>query len=152
MARDGMDGLGKMRKGERPAYEPKPMEGKETKKPAMEGEMGGEKVHTVHEHGDGTFHTEHADGSREEHPDHLHMMAHLGHHVTGGDKHHVVHHDGMVSHSHSIDEQGQHEDHGEHNSAEEAKGALDKFLGEEAQEPQHQDGSEESEGPVMGGM
>jgi hypothetical protein len=45
---------------------------------------------------------------------------------------------GMVSHSHSINEEGQHEDHGEANSAEEAKGALGKFLGEEGEEPEHQ--------------
>ena len=37
--------------------------------------------------------------------------------------------------------------------SDEAKGALDKFFGEEAQEPQHAHGEEENEeGPVMGGM
>jgi hypothetical protein len=156
MARDGFDGLGKMRGGERnssyipkPHGETKPHEGTKEQE-ASDG--GSEQVHGVHEHGDGTFHTEHPDGTREEHPDHLHLLAHLGHHLTGGDKHHIVHHDGMAAHSHSIDEQGQHEDHGEHNSADEAKGALDKFLGEEAQEPQHQHEEEDEEGPVMGGM
>ena len=154
MARDGFDGLGKMRKGEKPEYKPKPMEEPSKKADSMEGgQAGAEGVHSVHDHGDGTFHTEHPDGSREEHPHHMAAMAHVGHKITGGDKHHVVHHDGMVAHSHSIHEDGQHEDHGEHNSADEARGALDKFLGEEAGEPEHQDGGgEENEGPVMGGM
>jgi hypothetical protein len=151
MARDGFDGLGKMRKGEKPAYEPKPKEGTEPR-PEQE-RSGGEKTHTWTEHGDGTHTTRMHDGSEEHHENHLAAMAHMGHHVTGGDRHHVVHHDGMAAHSHSIDEQGQHMDHGEHNSADEAKQALDQFLGEEAQEPAHQHEEEnEGEGPVMGGM
>ena len=153
MARDGFDGLGKMRGGERnSSYIPKPDAGKMEAPKEHEGGGDGEQVHEVHDHGDGTFHTEHPGGEREEHPDHLHMLAHLGHKVTDGDKHHVVHHDGIAAHSHSIDEQGNHEDHGESNSAEDAKGALDKFLGEEAEEPQHQLGEESDEGPAMGGM
>src|SRR5580698_2167923 len=115
MARDGLDGLGKMRKGERPEYKPKPMDGKEPS-PEAKGD-GSEGIHSIHDHGDGTFHTEHPDGSKEEHPHHMAAMAHVGHKITGGDKHHVVHHDGMTAHSHSIHDDGQHEDHGEHNSA-----------------------------------
>jgi hypothetical protein len=157
MARDGFDGLGKMRGGERnssyiskPHSETKPHESTEEQE---KSDGGSDQIHNVHDHGDGTFHTEHPDGTREEHPDHLHMLAHLGHKVTDGDKHHIFHHDGISAHSHSIDEAGNHEDHGEHNTAEEAKGALDKFFGQEAQEPQHQHGeSENEEGPVMGGM
>jgi hypothetical protein len=156
MARDGFDGLGKMRKGEKPEYKPKPMEGKKMNAESNADHAGVnesvEGAHSIHDHGDGTFHTEHPDGTREEHPHHMAAMAHVGHKITGGDKHHVVHHDGMVAHSHSIHEDGQHEDHGEHNSADEARGALDKFLGEEANEPEHQDGGGEDEGPVMGGM
>jgi hypothetical protein len=164
MARDGFDGLGKMRGGERnSSYIPKPHDSKparereaEPSKKLMqgnEGENDGEKIHEVHEHGDGTFHTEHPDGTKEEHPDHLHLLAHLGHHLTSGDKHHIVHHDGIAAHSHSIDEAGQHEDHGEHNTANEAREAMDKFLGEESEEPQHEHGeADEEEGPVMGGM
>ena len=159
MARDGFDGLGKMRGGERnssyvpkPHGETKPSEGK--KADSMEGgDAGGEKTHTITEKGDGSLHSRMHDGTEEEHPDHLHLLAHLGHQITGGDKHHIVHHDGIAAHSHSIDEQGQHEDHGTHNTANEARQAMDKFLGEEAQEPQHQGGGEENEeGPVMGGM
>lgn len=139
MAKDGFDGLGKMRKGERPAYEPKPKEGAMSQ--ADGHHEGGESTTTITHHADGSHSV---DG--EHHPDHLHMLAHLGHKVTGGDKHHIVHHDGMAAHSHSIGEDGQHEDHGE----EDAHGALSKFMGEEQQEPQQQ-GEQESE-PEYGGM
>jgi len=157
MARDGFDGLGKMRGGERnSSYIPKPHSETKPHESTEEQEKsdgGSDQIHSVHDHGDGTFHTEHPDGTREEHPDHLHMLAHLGHKVTDGDKHHIFHHDGISAHSHSIDEAGNHEDHGEHNTADEAKGALDKFFGEEAQEPQHAHGEEENEeGPSLGGM
>ena|SRR5271156_2247034 len=151
MAKDGLDGLGKMRKGEKPEYKPKPMEGKEMHEGGGGMEGGSEGAHSIHDHGDGTFHTEHPDGSREEHPHHLAAMAHVGHKITGGDKHHVVHHDGMSAHSHSVHEDGQHEDHGE----EDAHGALDKFLGEEEGqgEPMHEEaGGEPNQGSVMGGM
>ena len=149
MARDGFDGLGKMRKGEKPEYKPKPMES--MAKPAAETGDGGEKTHTITEHGDGHFSSQMHGGEPMEHPDHLHMMAHMGHHITGGDKHHVVHHDGMEAHSHSIDETGEHEDH-QGNSADEAKMALDKFLGEESQEPAHQDGEQQNSEPEYGGL
>lgn len=152
MARDGFDGLGKMRKGEKPAYEPKPHESKggESKKTDSEQGQGGEQVgvHEIHDHGDGSFHTQHPDGTREEHPHHMAAMAHVGHKITGGDKHHVVHHDGMSAHSHSIHEDGQHEDHGE----EDPQGSLSKFLGEGEEEPMQDGGQEEDQGPVMGGM
>jgi hypothetical protein len=143
----GMRGLGKMGN----EFEGKPDPAKK-----MGGEMHGEggSVHSVHDHGDGSFHTEHPDGSKEDHADHKSALASVGHKITGGDKHHIVHHDGMSASSHSIHEDGQHEDHGEHNTAEEAKGALDKFMGEEAQEPMHQHdemGEQEHE-PAYGAM
>jgi hypothetical protein len=148
MARDGFDGLGKMRKGEKPEYKPKPMM---EAKPKMGGEaMGDGGAHSMHDHGDGSWHTEHPDGTREEHPHHLAALAHMGHKATGGDKHHVVHHDGMSAHSHSVHEDGQHEDHGE----DDAQGALSKFLGEEdggGPMPQ-EDAGEANQGEVMGGM
>ena len=146
-----------MRGGERnSSYIPKPHSETKPHESTEEQEKsdgGSDQIHSVHDHGDGTFHTEHPDGTREEHPDHLHMLAHLGHKVTDGDKHHIVHHDGIAAHSHSIDEQGQHTDHGEHNTANEAREAMDKFLGEESEEPQHQHGeAENEEGPALGGM
>jgi hypothetical protein len=152
MARDGFDGLGKMRKGEKPAYTPTPMGEKKPPMAGGGGEGGGEKQHTVTEHADGHFTSQMHGGEPMEHPNHLHLMAHMGHHITGGDKHHVVHHDGMEAHSHSVDESGEHMDH-EGNSADDAKMALDKFLGEEAQEPAHQDGGEQNNSePEYGGL
>ena len=146
-----------MRGGERnSSYIPKPhgeTKPHESTEEQEKSDGGGDQIHSIHDHGDGTFNTEHPDGTREEHPDHLHMLAHLGHKVTDGDKHHIVHHDGIAAHSHSIDEQGQHTDHGEHNTANEAREAMDKFLGEESEEPQHQHGeAENEEGPALGGM
>lgn len=138
MAHDPFGGLSKLR----PKSEEKP------KEPAMKAEgADGAKTHTIEEHGDGTFTSHMHGGEPMQHPHHLHLMAHIGHHVTGGDKHHVVHHDGMEAHSHSMYEDGQHEDH----EGEDSHGALDKFLGEEAQEPEHQ-GAEAEESPALGGM
>jgi len=100
MARDGFDGLGKMRGGERnSSYIPKPhgeTKPHESTEEQEKSDGGSDQIHNVHDHGDGTFHTEHPDGTREEHPDHLHMLAHLGHKVTDGDKHHIFHHDGYL--------------------------------------------------------
>lgn len=50
---------------------------------------------TVHDHGDGTMHSEHSDGSRVEHPDVTHMAAHLMAHHAPGDKHMAMKHDGI---------------------------------------------------------
>ena len=121
-------------------------------KVAGEGDEAGTKTHTIEEKPDGTFESHMNDGTAAEHPDHLHLLAHLGHQLTGGDKHHVMSHDGMTATSHMIHEDGQHEGPEEHNSAEEAKQALDKFFGEEAAEPAHQEGGEEEAEPAYGGM
>lgn len=125
--------------------EPKP-KGDEAAGESMD--EGGEKTHTITEHGDGSFTSHMHGGAEEKHPDHLHMMAHVGHHVTGGDKHMIHHHDGMAMHSHGIHESGEHQDTQDHNTAEEAKQALGNFLDEEAQEPAHQ---HEGEPAAIGG-
>ena len=124
------------------------MKGKAAPKPEgkVEGEGGeGESSTTI---------THHADGSHsidgEQHPTHLHMLAALGHKVTGGDKHHIAHHDGLAVHTHGIRESGEHAGPMTHNSAEEAKEALGQFLDEEAQEPQHEHGGQEEQEPAMG--
>jgi len=114
-------------------------------------EHGDGKTTTITHNEDGSHTVNHADGEVSEHPDHLHLASHLAHKLSGGDKHHIVHHDGMEAHSHSVHEDGQHEDH-EGNSAEDAKNAMDKFLGEEAQEPMHQGGEESEMEPAYGGM
>lgn len=134
MAFDGamkmMGGRGKM------MGKPEPKEGK------VEGEHqeGEEKTHTITEHGDGSMTSKMHDGAEEHHPDHLHMLAHLGHQVTGGDKHHIAHHDGMAVHAHGIHESGEHME-GPHGSAEEAGQHLTQMMGDgdeqQQEEPQH---------------
>jgi hypothetical protein len=99
---------------------------------------GGEHQTVITHHPDGTHTVKTHDGEEQHHPTHLHAGAHLLHHMSGGDKHHIAHHDGMGIATHGIHEDGQHEGPTDHNSAEEAADAMSKFLGEEAQEPEHQ--------------
>lgn len=144
MKSKGLKGFGKM--GDDFESKPKPMSQADGE---AEHEQGGEE-HT-------TTITHHADGSHtmdgEHHPSHLHMLAKLGHKVTGGDKHHIVHSDGIGHTSHGIHESGEHDGPHEHNSAEEAKEAMGHFLDEEAQEPEHQEGAEEEKPePAYGEM
>jgi hypothetical protein len=128
------------------------MKGKEDPDKKAAGRVEGEeKTTTITHHADGTHTMEH-DGETSEHPDHLHMMAHLGHNLTG-EKHHVAHHDGMSITTHGVHESGEHEGPQQHNSAEEAKESFGKFMDEEAKEPEHQqaDGYQERE-PSYGAM
>ena len=109
--RKGLGGMGKMGSE---------MKGKpETKKPAPaattegmsgHGDTGEEHTSTITHHADGTHTSEMHGGEPMDHPDHKHLMAHIGHHLTGGDAHKVVHHDGMEPHAHMVDEAGQHQD------------------------------------------
>ena len=131
----------------------------EMKKPAAsavtepETEHNGEEgTSTITHHADGTHTSQMHGGETMEHPDHLHLMAHIGHHLTGGEAHHVMHHDGMEAHSHMVHEGGEHEDGGHHNTAEDAKQSLDKFFGEEAKEPAHEHEDENDMAPAYGGM
>lgn len=110
---------------------------------------GDTKVHEIHEKADGSFHTKMADGKEEDHPDHLHAVAHIAHHISGGDKHHITHHDGMSMHSHGISESGEHTETEDHNTADDAKEALGRFFDEEAEEPQHD--HEDEDGSKIGG-
>lgn len=138
---------------ERPKVNANPKESSSGAKPMPESGEGGAQTHTIEQHPDGHLVSHMEGGASIEHPDHMHMLAHLGHHITGGDKHHIMHHDGMTAHSHMIHEDGQHEGPQDHNSAEDAKASMDKFFGEEAQEPEHQGGAPEHDTEqAMGGM
>jgi len=131
-----MGGKGKLAPKKESKPRPEPEAGK------VEGEAGdgaGDSQTSITHNSDGS-HT--MDG--ETHPDHLHLMAALGHKLTG-DKHHVAHHDGMAIHTHGVDEGGQHTETEVHNSAEEAKDALGRFFDEEAGEPQHQESPQQEE-------
>lgn len=127
---------------------PKAPDVKKPMAPKVDGEHGDEgdvKTHSITEHPDGHFESE-MDGEHTEHPDHMHLMAHIGHHVTGGDAHHVVHHDGMEAHSHMVHEGGEHEDGGNDPHA-----SLDKMMGGHGEgEPQEAEQSEPE--PSYGGM
>lgn len=131
------DGAMKAMGSAKPKMAPK-MSGKPTPKGKVEGESP-DKGETA---GDTTTITHNSDGTHtmdgETHPSHLHVMAALGHKLTG-DKHHVAHHDGMAIHTHGVNEMGEHEEGGSHNSAEEAKESFGRFMDEEAQEPEHQE-------------
>jgi hypothetical protein len=105
--RRGLGGMGKMG-SEFPGKS-------ETKKPAAEPmtekPTGGEEgTSTITHHADGTHTSQMHGGEEMKHPDHLHLMAHIGHHLTHGDAHHVMHHDGMEEHHHSVEESGEHHD------------------------------------------
>jgi len=76
--------------------------------------------------------------------DHMHAAAEAMHKAEPGSKHMVVSHDGYGMKSHGIDEDGNHKETEDHNTAQEADDAMHKFFGEEANEPAHQhDGEEE---------
>jgi hypothetical protein len=93
-------------------------------------------VHTtLHNHGDGTFHTEHHDGTRTEHPHIGHALAHMhGLHNDGGAKHINVHSDGMTHTSHQHDGSGNVEGPHDHANIEALKEHMGKFLDEESHE------------------
>jgi hypothetical protein len=135
------------------------MQGKmdELRKPAMKetpkaGMGGEEKTHTISEHADGHLTSHMHDGTETEHPDHLHMLAHIGHHVSGGDKHHIAHHDGMSAHTHAIDESGQHTETQEKGSGEEAGQDCAAAMGGEEGEESHGAPQEEQQSAPLGGM
>lgn len=138
---DERRGLSKMA----PAFEKRQQHNTKAGREDHPGHAG--ESHTIEDHGDGTFTSHMKDGTSTDHPDHLHLLAHIGHHVTGGDAHHVTHHDGMEAHSHIVHESGEHEDGGN-----DPHGSLDKMMGGEMSEGEPEpDGDEEPE-PSYGGM
>jgi hypothetical protein len=137
-----MAGLRPGKDGKLPMHEPPE---KKMAEPKMGGD-GGEKTHTITEHADGHLTSHMHGGEPMEHPDHLHMLAHVGHHISGGDKHHVVHHDGAMMHSHGMNEAGEHDGTHDHQNLDELKQSMDQFLGEEGQEGQPEYGGEQQAG------
>ena len=135
------DGAMKAMGSAKPKMAPK-MSG-EKSKPEPKGKVEGEAPDQGEHAGNTTTIEHHPDGSHtmdgETHPSHLHVMAALGHKLTG-DKHHVAHHDGMAVHSHGVTEMGEHQE-GTHGSAEEAGQHLTQFMGDgdeqQQEEPQH---------------
>jgi hypothetical protein len=98
-----------------------------------------EKVTTVHEHGDGTFHTD-PDGKQHANIGELH--AHLSSvHGEPGAKHFHAHTDGMSAHSHSVESGGE-SDNRDHDpdNLEALKSHMNEFLDEEGNEPKESGG------------
>lgn len=128
-----MDGKGNFHLSGSKAREADRMAEPAKKKP-MEGEMGaetgGEGMKLV-PHGDGSYHTEGAGGEHEEHEDLGHALTHMAHEQEPDGKHMHIHHDGFESHSHSIDEHGEHDGTHTHDDAEDLKEHVGKFAGEE---------------------
>lgn len=89
---------------------------------------------TLHDHGDGSFHTESSDGERTEHPAIGHALMHLAAKHSDG-KHMHVHHDGLEAVSHHVAEDGQVEGPHDHANIEALKDHLGKFFDEEENEP-----------------
>jgi hypothetical protein len=159
----GFGGLGKMggmrdEKPNLPNEDKGKKDSEKVEKGKTDGESndGGEKVHTITEHGDGSVSTKTHEGEEEHHPDHLHALAHLGHHITGGDKHHIAHHDGMGVSTHGIHESGEHEETLHHEDAEQAGEHMKGFMGgSEGDEPEEHDNAQEENAEAMpsyGGM
>ena len=73
--------------------------------------------------------------------DHMHDAAEMMHKAEPGSKHIIASHDGYGLKTHSIDEQGKHE--GPHED-EEAHAHMQRFMGGEQEQTQH-DGGEEPE-------
>ena len=90
---------------------------------------------TLHDHGDGTFHTESHDGESVDHPHIGHALAHMAGKHGGGAKHMNVHENGMGGHtSHHVGEDGQAQGPHDHDNIESLKDHLGKFFDEEENE------------------
>lgn len=108
----------------------------------MESDPGESIMHTtMHDHGDGTFHTEHEDGTKTEHPSLGHALMHMAAKHAPGDKHMHMHHDGVNITSHHADEDGEVHGPDEHadgdEAAEHARGVMDGD--EDGEVPRHGD-------------
>lgn len=142
----GMKGLSKLGGGMKGAAAAKPA----AKEPGkMDGEHeGGKGALEVHDHGDGTAHTV-IEGKQEEHPDHMHAVAHVAHHLMPEGSHFHAHNDGYAMKSHGIHETGEHKETQEHGSPEEMHGAMDEMMGAGEGGEQHEAAEAGAEEPSM---
>lgn len=127
------------------------------KKPAAAAKMGeeskdeheGGSAIELHDHGDGTAHTV-IEGKQEEHPDQMHAIAHIAHHLDPHSAHFHAKHDGFSGHSHGVHESGEHSETKEHESPEEMKPEMDAMLGGGGGDEQSQGAAEDE--PGLGGF
>jgi hypothetical protein len=99
----------------------------------MEGKDSVSKT-TLHDHGDGTFSTEHEDGHREEHPHIGHALVSMGAKHAGGEHTHIHRGDGGELVSHRAGEDGEAEGPHAHQNLDALKDSLNHYFDEEAQE------------------
>jgi hypothetical protein len=128
-------------------------------KPEVKGKVSGEQGEshaaaepsgvstTLHDHGDGTFHSEGHDGETTEHPNIGHAVVHIASKHAEG-KHMHTHHDGGSLKSHTHDGMSEPEEH-EHGSGEEVGQHAAQFFGESDGEHQQQP---EEENESVGGF
>jgi hypothetical protein len=88
---------------------------------------------TLHDHGDGTFHTEGHDGERVDHPHIGHALMHMAAKHSDG-KHMHVHHDGEQLTSHHVGEDKEVQGPHDHENLEALKDHMDQFFDEEGHE------------------
>jgi hypothetical protein len=102
---------------------------------------------TLHDHGDGTFHTEHEDGSVVEHPAIGHALMHMAAKHSDGLHFHAHHHpvDGIKSHQ--VGDDGHVEAH-DHQNIEDLKDSMGRFLNEEEEEGGHSAYDAEDDGSM----
>lgn len=98
---------------------------------------------TLHDHGDGTFHTASHDGERAEHPSIGHALMHIAAKHADG-KHMHIHHDGVSHTSHHVDESGQVAGPHEHDSADAVAEHARSFFAD-GQQPQAAEDNDDSE-------
>ena len=89
---------------------------------------------TLHDHGDGTFHSEGHDGEQVEHPHIGHALMHMAQKHAPGIKHMHVQHDGVEHVSHHVGEDGEVQGPHSHENMEALKQHMDQFLNEEENE------------------
>ena len=91
---------------------------------------------TLHDHGDGTFHTESEDGERTEHPHIGHALMHMAGKHDGG-MHHMTSSDGMGDMKSHSTMGGEVDGPHDYQNIEQAKNALSQFFNEEESEGDH---------------
>jgi hypothetical protein len=148
-----MKGLSKLGPKSMGGGTPKSMGGGTPKaKPAMGAEehSGGAGME-IHDHGDGSAHSM-IDGKREEHPDHMHAVAAVAHHLMPEGHHFHGHSDGFSAKSHGIHESGEHVPTQEHEGTEAMHGAMDQALGGMGEGEGAPQAEASEAAPAMGGF
>lgn len=148
----GLSKLGPKGMGASGGMKAKPAMGAEAKGVSDKaGEHGEKPGLEIHDHGDGSAHSM-IEGQREEHPDHMHAVAAVAHHLMPEGHHFHGHSDGFSSKSHGIHESGEHVPTQEHDAPESMHGAMDATLGGMGEGGEVQPAEASESAPAMGGF